>query len=101
MAGLTDLIENTTQQLYGGFQADGVVSGGFYFEWTDEWWKANAGNPSEHLGNVVFNGAFPGCSNDEGWYGLNAISPGPLNGLTPRPTLSWLRDTWAKEASIP
>jgi len=102
MAGLTDYVQNTTTLLEQGYAMDGVVSGGFYFEWTDEWWKANQGNANAHLGNVAFNGAFPGCNEDQGWYGINAVSKtGGVDALTPRPTLSWLRDTWAKIASIP
>ena len=102
MAGLDDYVQNTTKLLGQGFSSDGVVSGGFYFEWTDEWWKANQGHPDQHLGNVVFNGAFPGCSNDEGWYGLNAVSKTDgVDALTPRPPLDWLRDTWATIPSIP
>jgi hypothetical protein len=98
MGGLIDYATNTTSLLYWGFRNNGaVVSGGFYFEWTDEWWKAGAGNNSAHLGNVAPNGAFPGCYNDEGWYGLNAISAGTPNVLTARPTLAALKNTWAQE----
>jgi len=39
MAGLNDLVTFSNTQLYQGWKSDGVVSGGFYFEWTDEWWK--------------------------------------------------------------
>jgi len=100
MAGLIDLVQNNAQWLYRGWKdQNGVVSGGFYFEWTDEWWKANGGNPSMHYGNVAFNGHYPGCSEDQGWYGLNALTKGPndVDTLNPRPTLQRLVDTWANE----
>ena len=60
MAGLVDYVTNNASLLYSGFTTNSVVSGGFYFEWTDEWWKANGGNNSVHLGSVAPNGAYPG-----------------------------------------
>lgn len=100
MAGLTDLVQNNAELLYDGYKnQNAVVSGGFYFEWTDEWWKANNGNPAIHYGNVAFNGHYPGCSEDQGWYGLNELSKGSgdLDTLTPRPTLATLKTAWANE----
>jgi hypothetical protein len=100
MAGLIDLVQNNAQLLYSGYKDQGgIVSGGFYFEWTDEWWKANNGNPSVHSGNTAFNGHYPGCTEDQGWYGLNQVSKGggSVDALTPRPTLKALQDTWGAE----
>lgn len=100
MAGLVDLVQNNAEWLYKGWKNENaVVSGGFYFEWTDEWWKANGGNPAVHYGNVAFNGHYPGCSEDQGWYGVNALIKGAndLDTLQPRPTLKTLTDTWANE----
>lgn len=99
MAGLVDYVANNAELLYSGFKNNAVVSGGFYFEWTDEWWKAGQGDPSIHYGNVAFNGAYPGCNNDEGWYGLNSVSKGSgaLNVLTPRPTLGTLKEAWSRQ----
>lgn len=100
MAGLVDLVTNNSKLISNGFNNDGVVSGGFYFEWTDEWWKADADNreyASVHVGDAVFTGHFPGCAYDHAWFGLNAISPGSkkyLNTLTPRPTIEALKDSW-------
>lgn len=97
MAGLIDYVDNNAAQLYSGYKNDdGIVSGGFYFEWTDEWWKAEAGDPSKHLGNENFVGAFPGCSYDQGWFGLNSVSKGngDVNKLTRRPTLAVLEKAW-------
>ncbi len=98
MAGLVDLVTNTAATLYAGFKNNGIVSGGFYFEWSDEWWKAGAGNNSVHYGNVAYNGAYPGCNEDQGWYGLNSVSRGAtIDVLTPRPTLAALQAEWARE----
>jgi hypothetical protein len=97
MAGLVDYVDNNASQLYSGYKNDaGIVSGGFYFEWTDEWWKALAGDPSRHLGNENFSGAFPGCSYDQGWFGLNSVAKGngDIDKLTPRPTLANLEEAW-------
>lgn len=82
----------------------GVGSGGFYFEWNDEWWKS--GYPKEHLGGapsgtkivVNQNAVFPGCYQDEAWFGLNAMSKGNPNVQTPRPTLNALKAVWATQA---
>ncbi len=94
MAGLVDYVWNNNRWLASGFTDEGgLVSGGFYFEWSDEWWKA--GNPTVHQGNDAFNGAFPGCSEDQAWYGLNAVQRGGgLDVLTPRPTLDQLKQSW-------
>lgn len=98
MAGLLDLATNNAAALYSGFKTNGIVSGGFYFEWTDEWWKANGGNNSIHYGNVAPNGAYPGCNEDQGWYGVNSVSRGTsIDILTPRPTLSALQAEWGRE----
>ena len=89
MPGLVDLVWNNGRWLASGFaDENGIVSGGFYFEWTDEWWKS--GNKDVHQGNDAFNGGFPGCSDDQAWFGLNSVSPGSggVDVLTPRPTLT-------------
>jgi hypothetical protein len=49
-----------------------VCSGGFIFEWTDEWWKA--GFPTTQDASNAPNGAYPGGWGDEEWFGLNAVS---------------------------
>jgi hypothetical protein len=104
MDGILDLVTNNAKLLYNGYTNDGVVSGGFYFEWTDEWWKADANNPefrSKHVGDAVFTGHFPGCAYDHAWFGLNSISlqrgKKYFDVLTPRPTLDALKDTWAAQ----
>jgi hypothetical protein len=101
MAGLEDLVRNVADLMYAGYQKGGLVSGGFYFEWTDEWWKADAGNPayrSDHVGNLPYVNYFPGCGDDAAWYGLNSIKRGGgLDEVTARPTLDTLKNTWAQE----
>ena len=104
MAGLVDYATNDAKLLYYGYKdLGGRVSGGFYFEWSDEWWKAdNGADPkfrSVHAGSEVFNGHFPGCGEDAAWYGLNAISKGAgvVDKLAPRPTLDGLKDVWATQ----
>ena len=64
----------------------GVTSGGFYFEWNDEWWKS--GWPFKHIGGfegnvIIANAAFPGCYDDQAWFGLyedrkNGSGPDPF-----------------------
>ncbi|MGR4066058.1 MAG: hypothetical protein ACLQPV_11515 [Vulcanimicrobiaceae bacterium] len=98
MAGLNDLITFSNTQLYQGWRADGVVSGGFYFEWTDEWWKQTPSDPksrSVHLGNANVVDSYPACARDEAWYGLNAIAAGTV--LTPRTSLTALKNVWANQ----
>lgn len=102
MAGLNDLVTNVATAMYNGFKADGVVSGGFYLEWQDEWWKLNnTANPSVHTGMAVTNGAYPGCFNDESWFGLNSVQLGTPQGapdvLTARSSLQTLKNAWANE----
>jgi hypothetical protein len=99
MAGLVDAAANETALLHSGYANDGVVSGGFYFEWNDEWWKGNAATPSVHSGNIKFRDYYPSCNEDQGWYGLNADSKGKrtLDVLTPRPTLSAIEKIWIAE----
>jgi hypothetical protein len=96
MAGLVDAASNVTKLLYSGYKADKVVSGGFYFEWNDEWWKGNAATPEVHSGSIAFKNYYPSCNDDQGWYGLNAVSKGKgtLDVLTPRPALAAIRNIW-------
>ncbi|MGP8101029.1 MAG: hypothetical protein ACLQHL_09795 [Candidatus Cybelea sp.] len=100
MDGMVDLVTNNAKLVSDGYTKDGIVSGGFYFEWTDEWWKADSNNreyASKHVGDAVFTGHFPGCAYDHAWFGLNAIAPGGkkyLDTLTARPTIKALTAAW-------
>jgi hypothetical protein len=79
----------------------GVSSGGFLFEYTDEWWKADPNNSRggfcKQLPNGVKNGNFPGGFNDEAWYGLNSLDRGEPNVLEQRPVFGAMKRTWASE----
>jgi hypothetical protein len=56
------------------------LAGGYYFEWTDEWWKAPEIKDGNQRGQHDFNpessrnDAFPGRYNDEAWYGVNGVA---------------------------
>ncbi len=91
-------------------KAGGVTSGGFYFEWNDEWWKS--GWPFKHIGGfdgnkIIANPQFPGCYDDQAWFGLyadekNGSGDKPFPDRSPdtrvaRPTLDALKSVWAKE----
>ncbi len=103
MDGLIDLVTNNNKLMYNGYTNDGVVSGGFYFEWTDEWWKADGNDieyRSKHVGNPTFTSAFPGCAYDEAWFGLNGISKTSrqhIDALHPRPTIDAIKAEWATQ----
>jgi hypothetical protein len=94
---------------------NGTDSGGFYFEWNDEWWKS--GWPFSHIGGlpgtreypnkILQNVAFAGCYDDQAWFGLNEekrayASPSPFpdrspDVRTPRPALAALKSVWASQ----
>jgi hypothetical protein len=76
----------------------GVVLGGFYFEYSDEWYKGG-GNGCTHVAGPKAkpNPAFPGGWDDEGWFGLNAVAKGTPNVLTQRPTYTALKKVWASQ----
>ena len=101
--------DNATEILHhSSNKAGGVAAGGFYFEWNDEWWKS--GWPFKHIGGfdgnvIVSNAAFPGCYDDQAWFGLNADQkngsgdPFPKRNpdtRVPRPTLDAIKAVWAK-----
>lgn len=108
-ANAEELYKNSTGQ-------GGVGSGGFYFEWNDEW--AKAGWPHSHIGGFPGNvisptPPFAGCYWDEAWFGLlydkpidreyvwpgkgNPFPKRPADEHIPRPTLKAIKDVWAKE----
>lgn len=81
-----------------------VASGGFVFEWSDEWYKDDPKTGCKHWAGPPLppnpNGAFPGGYDDEGWFGLNSVatstSGGP-NVMTQRPNFVHLTNDWAKQ----
>ena len=83
-----------------------ISSGGYIFEWSDEWWKSpQCGGPDSHNGGSAQNGAFPGGWDDEEWFGLNSIAANPVSGspdiLTPRATYTYFQSIWASPAPPP
>ncbi len=98
VATMTDYISGLDKDLYQNSTANGGVnSGGFIFEWSDEWWKAEKGDNCSHLPNGVVNKNFPDGFNDEGWYGLNSIAVGNPNVLTQRPAFATLQIDWSTQ----
>lgn len=84
-----------------------VSSGGFVFEWSDEWVKAAPNTGCTHKAGPPLpparNSAFPGGFDDEAWFGLNSIAkPSPSasgapDPLTQRPGFGVLQAEWASE----
>ena len=116
MQNLVDYVKTNQQEVYANSTVQsglGVDSGGFYFEFSDEWWKS--GWSHSHIGGfignlITVNPEFAGCYDDEAWFGLYADEksgfgdePYPLNSARnpdvriPRPTLDAIKAEWAKE----
>ncbi len=57
-----------------------VASGGFIFNWSDEWWKSNKNTVQnskyEGNGDASRSDNFPGHFWDDEWFGLFSIAPG-------------------------
>jgi hypothetical protein len=112
MPDLVYLVKNNATEIYDhrATTGTGVTSGGFYFEWNDEWWKA--GWSHSHIGGfegniIVNNGNFPGCYDDQAWFGLyqekrasSGNKPFPDRNpdvRTARPTLAALQAVYEQE----
>jgi hypothetical protein len=107
---LTTLVRKNANEIYENRASNGgVTSGGFYFEFNDEWWKS--GWPFSHIGGfegnrIVDNGRFPGCYDDQAWFGLYGDAKNgngkpfpqrPPDKRNPRPALNVIKTIWAKE----
>ncbi|MGC1379773.1 MAG: hypothetical protein WA814_01975 [Candidatus Baltobacteraceae bacterium] len=114
-------VTSNAQELYANSTSQGGVgSGGFYFEWNDEWSKAGwphlqIGGASNGKGaqNVAPTPPFAGCYWDEAWFGLNSDKPvdreyqypgggnpfpkRPPDKHEPRATLNAIQAVWAAE----
>ena len=105
---VTYATQNATEIYEHRASNNGVTAGGFYFEWNDEWWKS--GWPFKHIGGfegnkIVANADFPGCYDDQAWFGLNedkknGSGPDPFprrlpDTRVPRPTLKAIESVWA------
>lgn len=117
MQNLVDQVTSNAKELYANSTAQGGVgSGGFYFEWNDEW--AKAGWPHLHIGGFPGNvisptPPFAGCYWDEAWFGLtedhpidrqykwpdkgNPFPARPADKHVPRPTLDAIKAVWSSE----
>lgn len=116
MQNLVDYVTTNQKEIYAnstGQSGLGVDSGGFYFEFSDEWWKS--GWSHSHIGGfignkITANAEFAGCYDDEAWFGLYSDKksgvggkPYPLDpGRNPdirvaRPTRDAIKAEWAKE----
>ena len=115
MQNLVDYVTTNQEEIFDNSIGHGlgVDSGGFYFEFGDEWWKA--GWSHLHIGGFIgnlinSNAQFAGCYDDEAWFGLYSVKksgsgnqPYPLDaGRNPdlrvaRPSLDAIKAEWAKE----
>jgi len=80
-----------------------VCSGGFLFNYSDEWWKVEKGSPSVHDVGGFRNAAFPDGFMNEEWWGIMRLSK---NGSLPdileaRKVYSLFRKAWSREGAHP
>jgi hypothetical protein len=78
MQNLADYLTGNQKDLFDNFMSsESVNSGGFVFEFSDEWWKS--GWSRQHVGGyhgkIPQNAQFASCYNSESWYGLYADQP--------------------------
>jgi hypothetical protein len=71
-----------------------VCSGGYIFEWCDEWWKQGGFPVFDHDGSPRAAGEFPGGWYDEEWFGICSVAVS--GGRPPRQPDPKKPDTRAK-----
>jgi hypothetical protein len=118
---VADQVTSQAKELYAHSTGQGGIgSGGFYFEWNDEWWKAGwphlqIGGASNGKGqqNIAPTPPFASCYWDEAWFGLswdkpvdrqykwpgdgNPFPQRPPDKRIPRATLKAIEAVWASE----
>lgn len=108
-------LDKKANQLYAQYTNPGSarLSGGFYFEWSDEWWAGRKTAKGRGCSHIAGNGApavltpsgWPSGFWDNGWFGLNSValpasssscsSSSAPDVLTPRATYAHLQNDWS------
>jgi len=81
----------------------GVVSGGFVFEWSDEWWKGKSGSPSVHDTTSDWeNSNYEDKNMNEEWFGIMKISSDASHNYITQPKVVYyaLQDLWKKFMNV-
>jgi hypothetical protein len=78
MQNLVDYVTGNQEDIYSNYtSSEAVNSGGFFFEFSDEWWKA--GWARKHIGGyhgkIPRNAQYASCYNSEAWFGLYEDRP--------------------------
>jgi len=105
-----DLRQSTTMD-----RASGTALGGFLYEWVDQWWRADANNPSSwkvqdtsaqwSSASYRYDYDVPGNLNvNEEWFGLNKLVTDPQNPsttvVTPKLALTGLKTLWNQPGAL-
>lgn len=81
--------------LYDNIDTEPICSGGFIFEYSDEWWKG--GSPLSHDGGGYSTNAQPDGYANEEWWGMMEVSTDPYGGvdiMEPRQVYYDLQAEW-------
>jgi len=73
-----------------------IDSGGCVFSYSDEWWKYNGGNSTNHDTGGGSNVNFPDGVDNSEWWGIYSVATNGtnLNVLTPRALFYKIKDLW-------